>query len=174
MKTMIALISPLLVSLLAHAEVPDIYQRVGAENAVPSNILYGVCSQESAYTFKGVHHPWPWTLNISGKGFWYDQPQDAVSALQAEMNNNNCRVDIGLCQIHWCAHSHVIKDPIKALNPYINIQYAASILREQFERSGDWYTAIGWYHSPNNPKLASKYRDAVVRRLTQAEGRGES
>ncbi|WP_049722454.1 transglycosylase SLT domain-containing protein [Gilvimarinus polysaccharolyticus] len=142
--------------------VPDPYLFAAKHANVPAELLYAICLQESGYSQSGSYHPWPWTLNLGGRGTYFEGAQEAASALSEFLSQDRCDVDIGLCQIHWCAHAHVIADPYLIINPYANIQYAAALLRAEFERSGSWAEAAGRYHAPNNPVLASAYRKQVL------------
>jgi|TARA_R110000850_G_scaffold97031_5_gene202727 hypothetical protein len=164
LKSIILIISIMLSwqALATEKTVPDPYRIAAARAGVPSELLYAVCLQESGYSLSGDYHPWPWTLNLAGRGAYFADAQQAAKALSEFLSQNRCNVDIGLCQIHWCAHAHVINDPYVIINPYANIQYAAALLRSEYERSGDWVTAAGRYHAPNNPRLAASYRDQVL------------
>jgi soluble lytic murein transglycosylase-like protein len=143
------------------AQVPHFYEIVAKEKNVPSELFFAIALQESGKNFKGKRIPWPWTLNICGKGVYFDSKEEAVHflglAIEAE-----CSVDVGLMQIHWQTHHKKFKSYSQALEPIINMRAGATILLNQYKRSGDWYIATGRYHSPNNKRLAENYRKKVL------------
>ncbi|MGB3610906.1 MAG: lytic transglycosylase domain-containing protein [Cellvibrio sp.] len=154
---------------LVQLEIPGAYKYFAAKHQIPADVLFAVCLQESGKRWQDKHLPWPWTLNIAGKGAYYDTPADAHRQLLQIINGGSCRVDIGLCQVHWCAHKKNFTAPAQLLNPYINLAYAAKLIRSEYDytqRKGnpDWWIAVGRYHSPGNPKLASQYRERVKAR----------
>ncbi|MGM8229149.1 hypothetical protein ACSV5M_21410 [Cellvibrio sp. ARAG 10.3] len=154
---------------LTQTKIPGAYKYFAAKHQVPADVLFAVCLQESGKRWQDKHLPWPWTLNIAGKGAYYDTPADAQRQLLQVINGGSCRVDIGLCQVHWCAHKKNFTAPVQLLNPYINLAYAAKLIRSEYDytqRKGnpDWWVAVGRYHSPGNPKRASQYRERVKAR----------
>lgn len=169
MRLLILAIS--LVALQTSAEIPRAYQLYAQKHQVPADLLLAVCSQESGRSVGRRLLPWPWTLNVAGRGAWYDTAQDAQRALDRALARS-CRVDIGLCQVHWCAHRHRFASAVELLNPYVNLDYAASILRAEYDRVANsgtsdvatWWQAVGRYHAPNRPQLAQRYRKRVHER----------
>lgn len=153
----------------ALTDIPGAYQYFAAKHQVPSDVLFAVCLQESGKQWQDKHLPWPWTLNIAGKGVYYETQAEAQHQLLQVINGGSCRVDIGLCQVHWCAHKKNFNAPTQLLNPYINLAYAAKLIRSEYDytqRQGnaDWWIAVGRYHSPGNLTLASRYRERVKAR----------
>lgn len=162
-----------LLSVMARADIPPVYKQVAHTHHVPASILYAVCLQEAGRTLAGDYHPWPWTVNIQGQGQYLNSAAEALAVVD-EALSRTCRVDIGLCQIHWCAHSQVFTTPADALNPHINLHYAAKILRQEYDTSvaqgiPSWWIAVGRYHHPSNTVLAQRYRNKVYQRWLQLE-----
>lgn len=148
----------------AAAEVPTLYKDVAEINSVPSELLYSIAVIESGRSINGTVKPWPWTLNICGKGIYLDSKKEAELFLK-EAINAGCSVDVGLFQIHWQSHYKLFDSLSQALDPLYNMHAGAYVLSEQFKNSKDWYVATGAYHSPNNIKLATKYREKVFSKL---------
>jgi soluble lytic murein transglycosylase-like protein len=138
--------------------IPPYYKAVAEYYEVPGNLFYAIALQESRY--KKVQRPWPWTLNVCGKGLYFDSKEKASIALKVAIDNK-CSVDIGIFQIHWQSHSARFSSPFEALEPIKNMQVGAQILREQYKITNDWFLATGRYHSPGNKRLASNYRKSV-------------
>lgn len=166
MVLLLALESP------ASAIVPSAYRLYAAKYQVPSTVLFSVCLQESGKRYQERLLPWPWTLNIAGKGRYFSSQQEASRALSKTITGGSCRVDIGICQVHWCSHRHNFAAPEALLNPYTNIDYAARLLSEEYRRASGagqerWWEAVGRYHSPGRPELADAYRRRVKARWRQ-------
>jgi len=142
------------------AQVPDFYDLVATEKGVPSELFYSIALQESGKGFNGKRIPWPWTLNICGKGIYLDSKKEAIHFLGLAIDAG-CSVDIGLFQIHWQTHQKKFKSYSEALEPLINMRAGAQILLNQYKREKDWFIATGKYHSPNNSRLAENYRNKV-------------
>ena len=160
-------------------DIPPAYVSIAQSEGVPADIFYAIALQESqASITKSKQRPWPWTLNIAGKGRYYRTQADALRAIQAYLRSGKCNIDIGLGQIHWCSHAKSFPEgPAQALHPYNNLQYAAEVLKEQHRYvlkkklpGNSWWIAVGRYHSPNNPKLAKAYRLRVYKKWLKLKG----
>ena len=112
---------------------------------LPPGILWAVGMVESR---KGGE-PWPWTLNFnSSVGGRYFASRDAAAApLAAAIAAGDRNIDIGCFQVNWRWHSAGAHRPEVFLEPRANAYYAGFMLRELYDRSGSWDTAIGKYHS---------------------------
>ncbi|MEW4367595.1 transglycosylase SLT domain-containing protein [Aliikangiella sp. GXAS 306] len=148
------------------AEVPPFYKMIAKEQSVPEALLYSIALQESGYSFYGKRKPWPWTLNICGKGIYLDSKKEAEEFLR-EAVQVGCSVDVGLFQIHWQTHHNNFSSFSQALDPIYNMRVGAHILFTQYQKSHDWFLATGHYHSPNNKARASNYRDSVYKILAK-------
>lgn len=151
----------LCVSLSAtSSEIDKLIKTAARLNNVPSIYLQAIVIGESGINKRG----WPWTLNVCGYGVYFKTRLEAENIL-IESLQNDCSVDVGLGQIHYQTHHKKFKNLTSALDPQINLNVAAFILREQYERTHDWYKAIGHYHSPYNKKLAQIYRVKILKIL---------
>lgn len=166
----LALISGLLVfALRSSAAVPGGYVAVAQAERVPPDILYAIACAESGRPMPdGRIVPWPWALNIGGEGRFFQSRAQAYQAL-TETLRRSTHVDIGLGQINWYWHRDRFSDAWAALDPYQNLQTAARVLREQFDRCrcNDWWLAVERYHAPGDTEGAfarrSRYRKNVER-----------
>lgn len=144
--------------------VPDGYRRVAQAHGVPPASLYAVALTESSRRLPRGVRPWPWTINVAGKGYRYGTRLEAWSALQQFIKRYPLkRIDVGLAQVNLGWNGRRFRSTWEAFDPYINLNVAAAILRECRERTGDWLTAAGCYHHPAGGKPAARYR-AIVRR----------
>jgi soluble lytic murein transglycosylase-like protein len=154
--------------------LPAAYRLAGATAGVPPDVLFAVALQESGLKLHGKLIPWPWTLNVAGEPFRFQNRRTACAALRAALVDTPAtRVDVGLAQINVGYHAHRVGGPCDLLDPYRNLEIAATILREQHESSEDWLLAAGRYHRPAGGAPAARYRQGVQQHL-QALDRSRS
>lgn len=162
-----------LCSRLATGEViPTAYVEAANRHGVPPEILYMVAQQESNTKLNIGFYPWPWTLNIAGKGSYYATRQEAcVAAERAVREKGEKSVDIGLTQQNWgyIGKKHY-GSPCDALNPYDNLNNGALELSLCFEKRGDWIEAAGCYHRPAGGRPAELYKASISKRLARFRG----
>lgn len=154
------------ISVTALEDLPIAYVVVAKATDVPADILYAVALAESGRSYNGQLLPWPWTLNIEGQSFYCETQREAV-VIASEAISRKQLVDLGVTQVNWYWHQQRFNRVDDALVPMLNLKAGAAILREQFEVSGDWWTAVGRYHDPgqDDESLASaeQYRQRVQR-----------
>lgn len=147
---------------------PPAYQLAAHDAGVPSVVLFAVALQESGMRLQGRFIPWPWTLNIAGNAYRYRTRAAACRALRAALPIVGAtHVDVGLAQINLGYQRERFPDPCDALDPYRNLDAAASILREQHVAGEDWLVAVGRYHRPAGGVIAARYRRQVAVRLAR-------
>lgn len=116
--------------------VPSGYQKVALQHGVPAESLYSLALAESSRKLLHGMRPWPWTINVAGKGYRYESRQAAWQALQQFMKSHSRkRIDVGIAQVNLGWYSHWFSSTWDAFDPYINLNAAARILRECWERS---------------------------------------
>jgi len=78
--------------------IPVLYRRIAAQHDIPPALFYAVALAESGRsTAPGpVQRPWPWTLNVAGRGRYFATRADAVRALNDVLGTGRRSVDIGL------------------------------------------------------------------------------
>lgn len=144
--------------------IPPVYVATAEVQGIPPTLFYAIAIQESGQydQEKGKLRPWPWSLNVAGKAYYYDSMETAWDALNSFVNEQPPHIGIGLVQVTWPFNQHLLLDPYTALEPSINLSIGAQILRACFDRLGDWWLAVGCYHSPT-PARAVAYRERVRR-----------
>jgi soluble lytic murein transglycosylase-like protein len=125
-------------------------------------ILYGIAIVESG---RGKT-PWPWTLNVEGKPYFFIDRESAWNAAQKLTAHHYDHFDIGMMQVNWHYHRHRFRSIWEALDPQINRRIAEDILREQWLATGHLPSAIARYHSAD-PKLGLPYLKKVIRVLNE-------
>lgn len=150
----------------ASREIPVGYQRVAQQAGIPPDVLYAVALTESGTRVAQVTRPWPWTLNVAGKGYRYASQQEACRALYRFMRTTHPRrIDAGLGQINLGWNGQFFTAPCDVLAPYPNLRVTARLLRQHYDRWQNWYEAIGRYHRPAGGEPARRYRQKVLRYL---------
>lgn len=139
--------------------VPLAFLQVGREYGVPPTVLYAVALTESRSVLADQPSmPWPWTLNVAGESLRFPTRDAAHRAALQYLSQGETRIDFGLMQIHWAAHSDRLGTAWRALDPWFNLRVGAFVLRRCFDQRGSWPAAAGCYHAPGNERFAARYR----------------
>ena len=156
--------------------VPVGYQHIATDEGVPCDLLYAIALTESGQSrfSQQQWRPWPWTLNIEGRGHYFPSRIDAWRALKKTLAANQGAADIGLLQINWRYHHRELETPWQALAPYHNLRVGAAILKRCFNTTKDWWQSAGCYHAPNHPKRAKGYQARVRRHWQKILGQAKS
>lgn len=168
------LISSLLLINIARADEvpPPAYQLAASSAGVPSEVLYAVALTESGLRIDGRIRPWPWTLNVAGKGRFFKTREDACIALNQVLKSVSAkRVDVGLGQINVGYHGQKVEQHCDLLDPYLNLSIAAAILKSHHRTGNDWLIAIGRYHRPAGGGPAKRYRNIASKHLERITSR---
>ncbi|MNG69631.1 Transglycosylase SLT domain protein [compost metagenome] len=120
-----------------------------------------------------VERPWPWTINVAGKGYRYARRLQAWEALQRFLKTHpRKRIDVGIAQVNLGWNGHHFTSTWEAFEPYTNLNAAAAILRECYDRNpGSWLTAAGCYHHPAGGAPAARYKSIVSGKLARLNSR---
>ncbi|MCB1737396.1 MAG: lytic transglycosylase domain-containing protein [Gammaproteobacteria bacterium] len=143
--------------------------------AVPLELLRAMALTESGAQIGEAYRPWPWTLNVRGRGMRFGSRENAWRALTRLLAANVTNIDIGAMQVNWHWHNKKLGSPWEALEPGNNLRVAHSILTSELQRTGDLWKAVGAYHS-YDPNRADAYVRRVARnvlRIRAARDRSE-
>lgn len=154
----------LLISSDAAAGVDRLLGAISAETGVPKWVINSVCTHESQTFHNGKRQPWPWTLNVAGKGYWFNTKQAAINYAELEfsLSSPNASIDVGMCQVNWYWHGQNFDSVSELIDPVNNVRYAANFLKQLKKDNSSWEQAIGAYHSPVDKKRAANYAKAVL------------
>lgn len=138
-------------------------------------LLYALALTESGHPAgTGQIKPWPWTLNVEGRAHFAKSRKEAAALLAAHHGKS---VDIGLLQVNIRWHGHRVDTLDALLDPTINLDVGAAILKEALASApGDLTAGIGRYHSAR-PQLARSYARTVLslyRHLLHNEETGDA
>lgn len=137
-----------------------------AKHGVPAGLLLAIAKTESGRPIAGMKglQPWPWAVDAEGRAYYFDGKANAVGFVRSSAA---AQVDVGCMQINLQAHPRAFPNLDAAFDPATNADYGGQFLRRLFDETGNWYVAVGYYHS-RTPELAASYRERVS---AVAEGR---
>ncbi|WP_159993421.1 lytic transglycosylase domain-containing protein [Roseomonas sp. 18066] len=138
-------------------------QAAEREARLPPQLLAAIALVESGRPDPGSGSagPWPWTINAEGGGQYFDNRQDAVTAVRDLLARGVRLIDVGCLQVNLHHHPTAFASLEDAFDPLANARYAAGFLRRLQAASGDWVTAAGLYHS-GTAERAEAYRLRVL------------
>ena len=116
----------------------------------------------------GRLRPWPWSINVAGKGQFFATRGDAVAAVGALLRRGVRSIDVGCLQVNLMYHPRAFASLRAAFDPRENAGYAAEFLNALHAASRDWPTAIAAYHS-ETAALGRPYRAMVMARSRNSE-----
>lgn len=131
--------------------------RAAAENAVPPEVMLAITRVETGRRIAGRLRPWPWAVNVEGKGRWFATRAEAEAHLAAAIEQGRVSADAGCFQINYRWHGMHFPSSDAMFDPLLNARHAARFLAGLEAGSGDWAAAAGAYHS-RTPALAARYR----------------
>jgi hypothetical protein len=109
----------------------------------------------------GVVAPWPWAINIAGKGYMFDTAAAAIAAVQAAQAAGIQSIDVGCMQVNLFYHAHAFANLEEAFDPIANVRYAAKFLLQLRAQMGGWASAVAAYHSAT-PAFGTSYARVVA------------
>ena len=128
-------------------------QRTG----VPLSVLKAISLTETGRKRDGSVRPWPWTVNMEGKGLWFDTEDEARAYVYKEFKRGARSFDVGCFQINYKWHGKAFRSIDEMFDPIANAIYAARFLSSLHAETGSWGRAAGAYHS-RTPEFANRYQ----------------
>ncbi len=116
---------------------------------LPPHMLAAVSVTETGMAPRGhdTRSPWPWTINVNGKGTRFASKAEAVVAARRLRRQGHLSVDVGCMQVNLKYHPRAFTSLEEAFDPLANMTYAAKFLTRLKDRYGSWDTAVRRYHS---------------------------
>ena len=158
-----ALVLPVL-CVLPGAARPDIAalceraaERAAAATGVPASVLRAIALTESGRSRAGEFRPWPWTVNMEGKGRWFDSRAEALAYVEQHQARGARSFDVGCFQINHRWHGEAFASVDAMFDPDASARYAAGFLARLHSETGNWSAAAGAYHSRTEVH-ATRYR----------------
>ncbi len=133
------------------------------QNATLPGLLLAIAKGESGRPVPPLAglQPWPWAINADGGAYYFDSKAAAMAWTRQALARGVGQIDVGCMQINLQSHPNAFRDIDQAFDPAANADYAARFLnRLVAESGGNWFDAVGHYHS-RTPELAADYRERV-------------
>jgi soluble lytic murein transglycosylase-like protein len=133
--------------------------------STPPGLLAVMAKVESGRAdANGALEPWPWAVDADGTGILFPTKQAAIAWTRNALATDAATyVDVGCLQVDLRMHPNAFRTLDDAFDPIANADYGARYLRLLHDgpARGNWFTAIGLYHS-DTPELAAIYRTQVA------------
>lgn len=139
------------------------YDEVGRRYNIDPGLLYAITLAESATGsgVKGYAQPWPYTIRtIDGRVYRYTTREAAIRRLRLEAKKTES-IDIGIAQINYKWHKHMVKDPVELFDVKKSLEIVASILSKNMKRNDPLHYQIGRYNS-SRPSIYAKYGKKII------------
>lgn len=134
--------------------------RAARATGVPVTVLRAIALTETGHRRGGATRPWPWTVNMEGKGLWFATRDAALDYVRKSYSAGARSFDLGCFQLNHRWHGKAFADFDAMFDPDANALYAARFLASLREELGDWSKAAGAYHS-----RTKKYADRYIARF---------
>ena len=139
-----------------------ILRRAEQAYGIPKHLLRAIALSESGRFQNGQTNPWPWTINVEGKGYFFSSKNAAIQKVRWFQARGVRSIDVGPMQINLLHHPNAFRSLEEAFDPVKNIHYAAEFLSQLSQaQDGGWRVAVAHYHSMN-PSHHLPYRRKVL------------
>lgn len=138
-------------------------------HGIPREVMLAITQVETRTKRGGRSGPWPWTVNVAGKGAWFDSRAAALVHAQRALAAGQKSFDVGCFQLNYRWHGEHFASIDAMFEPASSGDYAARFLKELYAEAGNWITASGHYHS-RTPVHASRYRNLVAKAIRRMGG----
>lgn len=142
---------------------------------IPPGMLLALSLTETGRAGPDGPEPWPWAVNLGGRGFWFASAGEARAFALARIAEGRRNIDLGCFQVNYRWHGRHFTSPEAMIDPGTNARYAAAFLTRLRDEFGSWERAVGAYHS-RNPAHSGPYVERYLRhyrRLAAAGAAGD-
>jgi len=147
---------------------------------IPVHLLAAISSIETGRYHKGLGMalPWPWTINVEGKGYFFNSKAEAIAETARHIRMGKRSIDVGCMQVNLKYHPDAFANLNDAFDPEKNVDYAARFLKNNYADLGNsWVKAAAAYHSrtpaygnPYLKRVATAWQK-IVTKVQQAQSR---
>lgn len=133
--------------------------RASRHYAIPAGILLGVAMAESNFRLR----PHPWTIAFLDGSPSVRAPSFDAARVYLRRADGRPRTDIsiGCMQLNMAWHLKRVRTPEWGIDPEVNVWYAASYLRQLYDRRRSWTRAVIDYNGNRDPAARIRYACAV-------------
>ncbi len=142
------------------------------QQSIPTHLLAAIATTESGryHPGLGMSVPWPWTINVEGKGYYFNSKAEAMAEAKRLLGKGSRSIDVGCMQVNLKHHPDAFSDLNQAFDPETNVAYAATFLRSNYASLGDWAKATAAYHS-RTPRFGQEYLSRIEKSWNQIVGK---
>jgi soluble lytic murein transglycosylase-like protein len=134
-------------------------ERASRHYAIPPGILLGIAMVESNFRLRP--HPWAIAFLDGSPPVYAPSLAAARPYLRRADGRPRTDISIGCMQLNMAWHLKRVRTPEWGIDPEVNVWYAASFLRELYDRRGSWTRAVIEYNGDTNPAARIRYACAV-------------
>jgi hypothetical protein len=130
---------------------------------IPAGLLSAISRVESGRWSKQkqANIAWPWTVTAEGEGRFFKTKQEAIQDIYTLVEMGVTNIDVGCMQINLFFHGDNFKNIEQAIEPDLNVAYAAKYLKTMYRKVKNWTTAAGYYHS-KTPENFRRYKKKII------------
>ena len=128
---------------------------------LPPGLLLAIGKVESGRAGPGGVVPWPYAVNVAGRGMLAADGAAAIAQVRAAQAAGQRSVDVGCFQVSLLHHPGAFDSLEAGFDPVRNARYAAGFLAALRAGAPSWEAAAGRYHSMT-PELAGPYAAQVM------------
>ena len=116
----------------------SVAETVSQESNVPLVVLKAISRTETGRLKGGDVIPWPWTVNMEGRGVWFDTRDAALAFVYKNYKRGARSFDVGCFQINYRWHHEAFSSIEEMFEPFANATYAARFLSQLYQELGSW------------------------------------
>lgn len=131
------------------------------EAGLPPGLLLAIGKVESGRAGPGGVVPWPYAINVAGRGMLAADAGAAIVQVRAAQAAGQRSIDVGCFQVSLLHHPGAFDSLEAGFDPVRNARYAAGFLAALRAGAPSWEAAAGRYHSMT-PELGGPYAAQVV------------
>jgi hypothetical protein len=116
---------------------------------IPHRLFMAIGTVESGRSSpdSGTKRPYPWTICVAGKSFYFSTKSAAIAAVKRFMARGKRNIDVGCMQVNLMHHADAFRNLEEAFTPKYNVDYAARFFLQLKNTHNSWTHAVGYYHS---------------------------
>ncbi|MGB0498712.1 MAG: lytic transglycosylase domain-containing protein [Rubricella sp.] len=137
-------------------------------HGIPRDVLVALSLVETGRTRAGRFEPWAWTMNVAGRGFWFDSRAEAEAHARQTLATGQRSFDVGCFQLNYRWHAQNFASLSAMFDPVANADYAARYLLSHYAVTGNWPQAAGRYHS-RTERFMRRYARRFVETLARLD-----
>jgi hypothetical protein len=139
-----------------------------AVGGIPQHLLKAISLAETGRwdSVRQANLAWPWTVMAKGKGNYFPDKDSALEYVYNLKKQGITNIDVGCMQINLFYHGGAFESLEHAMDPAMNIAYAAKYLKGLYGSTRSWTQAAAYYHS-TTPTKARSYKMKVLKYWNQ-------